>query len=32
MYIYFQKFIQELDFIELSTQVKHLRVCILHDD
>ena len=26
------KFIEELDFVELSTQVKHLRVCVLHDD
>ena len=29
---YFEKFIEELDFVELSTQVKHLRVCVLHDD
>ena len=29
---YFEKFIEELDFVEISTQAKHLRVCILHDD
>ena len=29
---YFEKFIEELDFVELSTQTKHLRVWILHDD
>ena len=29
---YFEKFIEELDFVELSTQVKLLRVCVLHDD
>ena len=26
---YFEKFIEELDFEKLSTQAKHLRVCIL---
>ena len=30
--IYFEKFIEELDFVEQATQVKHLRVCTLHDD
>ena len=29
---YFEKFIKELDFVELSTQIKHLRVCVLHGD
>ena len=29
---YFEKFIEELDFVELATQVKHLRLNILHDD
>ena len=29
---YFEKFVEELDFAELSTQAKHLRVWILHDD
>ena len=29
---YFDKFIEELDFAELSIQAKHLRVCILHND
>ena len=27
---YFEKFIEELDFAELSTQANHLRVWILH--
>ena len=26
------KFTEEPDFVELSTQAEHLRVCILHDD
>ena len=29
---YFEKFIEEVAFVELSTQAKHLRVWILHDD
>ena len=29
---YFEKFIEGLEFVELSTQVKHLGVCVLHDD
>ena len=29
---YFEKFIEELGFVELSTQAKHLRASILHDD
>ena len=29
---YFEKFIEELDFAELSTQAKPLRVLILHED
>ena len=29
---YFEKFIEELSFVELSAQAKHLRVRILHDD
>ena len=29
---YFEKFIEELDFLKLSTQAKHLGVWILHDD
>ena len=29
---YFEKFIEELDFLELSTQAKHLRVQILYDN
>ena len=29
---YFEKFIEEFDFVELSTQAKHLRVWILHGD
>ena len=29
---YFEKFIEELDFSELSTQAKHLRVQLLHED
>ena len=28
----FEKFIEDLDFVELSTQAKHVRVWILHDD
>ena len=28
----FEKLIEELDFVEWSTQVKYLRLCILHDD
>ena len=27
-----EKLIEELDFVEWSTQVKHLRLCIFHDD
>ena len=30
--MHFEKFIEELDCVELSTQVKHLKVYILHDD
>ena len=30
--IYFEKFIEEFDSVELSTQAKHLRVWILHGD
>ena len=29
---YFEKFIEEVDFAELSTQAKHLSVWILHED
>ena len=29
---YFEEFTEELDFVELSTQVKPLRLYILHDD
>ena len=29
---YFEKFIEEVAFVELSTQAKHLKVWILHDD
>ena len=29
---YFEKFIEELDFLKLSTQAKHLVVWILNDD
>ena len=29
---YFKKFIEELDFAELSKQAKHLRMWILHED
>ena len=29
---YFDKFIEELDFVELHTQAKHPRVWILHDE
>ena len=29
---YFEKFIEELDFVELSTQAKYLRVWILHNN
>ena len=28
----FEKFIEQIGFVELSTQAKHLRTCILHDD
>ena len=29
---YFKKFVEEPDFVELSTQAKHLRFWILYDD
>ena len=29
---YFEKFIEELDFVKLSAQPKHLRVWILQDE
>ena len=29
---HFEKFIEEFDFVELSTQPKYLRVWILHSD
>ena len=32
IYIYFKKFIEELEFVELPIQVKNLRLYILHDD
>ena len=28
----FEKFIEQIGFVELSTQAKHLRTWILHDD
>ena len=32
LYMYFENFIEECDFVELSTQVKHLKLYILYDD
>ena len=29
---YFRKFVEELDFVQLSILAKHMRVWILHDD